>query len=202
MSIKIRKEDGSFVTLPNIKGETGETGPQGIQGISGENGATFMPSVDENGNISWSNDKGLNNPSTVNIKGPKGDTGPVGDIHITTGTEYETGRIIDNKTEYAIRIDCGSLLSSDTKTIQTSIPNTYTITDYYGIGYWNMINIIPILLPHLGGSIPSIGTMSAIYLNVSYLTGNYRIHITTTNELANLITSSFVTICYTKNEEV
>ena len=200
MSIKIRKEDGSFVTLPNIKGETGEIGPQGI---SGENGATFIPSVDENGNISWSNDKGLNNPSTVNIKGPKGDTGATGgDIHITTGTEYETGRIIDSKTEYAIRIDCGSLLSSDTKTIQTSIPNTYTITDYYGIGYWNMINIIPILLPHLGGSIPSIGTMSAIYLNVSYLTGNYRIHITTTNELANLITSSFVTICYTKNEEV
>lgn len=119
-------------------------------------------------------------------------------INITTGTEYETGRVIDNKTEYATRIDCGALLSSDTKTIQTSIPNTYTITDYYGIGYWDMINTTPILLPHLGGSIPTIGTMSEIYLNVSYSTGNYRIHITTTNELANLITSSFVTICYTK----
>lgn len=119
-------------------------------------------------------------------------------INITTGTEYETGRIIDSKTEYAIRIDCGTLLSSATKTIQTSIPNAYTITDFYGIGYWDMIVKTPIKLPYMGGNIPSIGTMSEIYLNVSYLTDNYRIHITTTDELANLITSSFVTICYTK----
>ena len=39
------------------------------------NGATFTPSVDAEGNISWSNDKGLDNPQTQNIKGEKGDTG-------------------------------------------------------------------------------------------------------------------------------
>lgn len=39
------------------------------------NGATFTPSVDAEGNISWSNDKGLDNPQTQNIKGQKGDTG-------------------------------------------------------------------------------------------------------------------------------
>ena len=38
------------------------------------NGATFTPSVDTDGNISWSNDKNLSNPTTQNIKGPKGDT--------------------------------------------------------------------------------------------------------------------------------
>lgn len=38
-------------------------------------GATFTPSVDAEGNISWSNDKGLDNPQTQNIKGQKGDTG-------------------------------------------------------------------------------------------------------------------------------
>ena len=32
-------------------------------------GATFTPSVDEAGNLSWTNDKGRENPATVNIKG-------------------------------------------------------------------------------------------------------------------------------------
>lgn len=40
--------------------------------------ATFTPSVDAAGNISWTNDRGLENPATVNIKGPKGDTGATG----------------------------------------------------------------------------------------------------------------------------
>lgn len=48
-----------------------------VDGIDGENGATFTPSVDSAGNISWTNDKGLPNPTTVNIKGPKGDMGSV-----------------------------------------------------------------------------------------------------------------------------
>ena len=39
------------------------------------NGATFTPSVSNDGDLSWSNDKGLDNPTTVNIKGQKGDTG-------------------------------------------------------------------------------------------------------------------------------
>lgn len=40
-------------------------------------GATFTPVVDELGNISWTNDKGLRNPLTVNIKGEKGNDGVV-----------------------------------------------------------------------------------------------------------------------------
>lgn len=41
--------------------------------IKGVDGATFTPNVDSAGNLSWSNNKGLANPPTVNIKGPKGD---------------------------------------------------------------------------------------------------------------------------------
>lgn len=37
-------------------------------------GATFTPSVDENGNLSWTNDGELENPETVNIKGETGAT--------------------------------------------------------------------------------------------------------------------------------
>lgn len=43
------------------------------------NGATFTPSVDKDGNISWTNNKGLENPSTQNIKGPQGIQGPQGE---------------------------------------------------------------------------------------------------------------------------
>lgn len=38
-------------------------------------GATFTPTVDDAGNISWVNDKNLPNPETINIKGPQGDPG-------------------------------------------------------------------------------------------------------------------------------
>ena len=37
-----------------------------------------MPSVDANGNISWTNDGGKENPETRNIRGEKGNTGATG----------------------------------------------------------------------------------------------------------------------------
>ena len=46
---------------------------------NGKDGATFIPFVDDEGNISWSNDSGLANPNTINIKGPEGDVGPQGE---------------------------------------------------------------------------------------------------------------------------
>lgn len=44
------------------------------------NGTFFTPSVDEEGNLSWKNNGGLDNPETVNIKGPIGLTGPEGPV--------------------------------------------------------------------------------------------------------------------------
>lgn len=41
------------------------------------NGATFYPSVNENGVLSWTNDKSLDNPASINIKGEKGNDGVV-----------------------------------------------------------------------------------------------------------------------------
>ena len=59
------------------------SGQQGIQGKQGNTGVTFTPHVDADGNLSWTNDGGLENPQTVNIKGPKGADstvpGPKGD---------------------------------------------------------------------------------------------------------------------------
>lgn len=42
------------------------------------NGATFTPAVSAAGVISWSNDKGLANPASVNIMGPQGPAGAAG----------------------------------------------------------------------------------------------------------------------------
>ena len=53
--------------------------PNVTNGKDGENGATFTPNVDIDGNLSWINDKGLINPSPINIKGAKGDKGEKGE---------------------------------------------------------------------------------------------------------------------------
>lgn len=53
-------------------------GEQGQPGEPGKDGVTFTPSVSEGGDLSWTNDGGLENPATVNIRGPKGDLGSQG----------------------------------------------------------------------------------------------------------------------------
>lgn len=50
-------------------------------------GATFTPSVSEEGVLSWTNDGGKTNPQSINIKGPKGDQGDTGDPGVYVGSE-------------------------------------------------------------------------------------------------------------------
>lgn len=70
------------------KGDAGEPGPKGEQGVpgapgeKGETGYYFTPTVNANGDLSWTNNGDLENPTTVNIKGPKGDVGPKGDTGV------------------------------------------------------------------------------------------------------------------------
>lgn len=49
----------------------------GKQGVQGERGYYFTPVVSAMGDLSWNNNGELDNPATVNIKGPKGDGGTV-----------------------------------------------------------------------------------------------------------------------------
>lgn len=54
---------------------------QGAKGDTGAAGTTFTPHLDGNGNLSWTNDGGLDNPTTQNIQGDtgaKGETGAAG----------------------------------------------------------------------------------------------------------------------------
>ena len=62
-----------------LKGEKGADGTNGADGANGADGVTFTPSVDSAGNLSWTNDGGLSNPDTVNIKGADGATGERGE---------------------------------------------------------------------------------------------------------------------------
>jgi hypothetical protein len=67
--------------------------------LEGEKGTTFTPSVDANGNLSWTNDGGKQNPTTVNIKGERGEKGDTTVIDPSTGTVYtlynQTGKHTD-----------------------------------------------------------------------------------------------------------
>lgn len=110
------------------KGDPGEQGPQGIQGPKGdkgdkgENGATFTPSVDSNGNLSWTNDKGLSNPPTVNIKGPKGDSG--------SGGGGASGDPSDLLTQISVQLDAVESLLDELN--DSNIPLIETINEING----------------------------------------------------------------------
>lgn len=82
------------------KGDTGVQGPQGEQGVQGEagpageqgkQGVTFTPSVGASDGkyfMKWSNDGGLDNPSTVYwYNGSKGDAGVTPNITVTADVD-------------------------------------------------------------------------------------------------------------------
>ena len=83
-----QREDGALITMTDAEGTTqafvkngkdgSGAGGSGESGKDGEDGATFTPSVDQAGNLSWTNDKNLPNPDPVNIKGPQGNKGEPG----------------------------------------------------------------------------------------------------------------------------
>ena len=57
----------------------------------GQNGATFTPSVSGDGVISWTNDKGLENPAPVNIKGRNGKDAIIDQTYNPTSENAQSG---------------------------------------------------------------------------------------------------------------
>lgn len=55
--------------------------------LQGAAGAVFTPSVSDDGDLSWSNNGGLANPETVNIKGPTGADGAAGKDGTSVGVQ-------------------------------------------------------------------------------------------------------------------
>lgn len=71
-------------------GPAGADGAKGADGAAGKDGVTFTPSMSDDGDLSWTNDGGKANPQTVNLKGPKGDTGTRGPAG-ADGAKGDTG---------------------------------------------------------------------------------------------------------------
>lgn len=96
-------------------------------GSSGEDGATFTPIVDSDGNLSWSNNKGLANPDTVNIKGPKGDKGYTGDVGPTgaTGASGADGKTPVKGTDYWTEDDKAEIISAVLDALPAAEGGTY-----------------------------------------------------------------------------
>ena len=90
-SVNIRGPQGE-------RGPAGETGPAGAAGAPGATGTTFTPSVNENGDLSWTNDGGKPNPATVNIKGPQGPQGETGPAGTTDYNDLQNKPTIPTKT--------------------------------------------------------------------------------------------------------
>ena len=89
-TFQAKYDAGELTGPPGATGPAGPAGPQGATGAQGKTGATgakgvtFTPAVSSAGVISWTNDGGLENPSSVSIKGPQGAAG-------ATGTQGPTG---------------------------------------------------------------------------------------------------------------
>lgn len=69
------------------QGPQGDPGPKGDTGPQGPAGPYFIPAVSQDGDLSWTNTGSLDNPTTVNVKGPQGEQG----IQGPTGPEGPQG---------------------------------------------------------------------------------------------------------------
>lgn len=65
----------TYINLGRVVGADGTNGPAGE---NGKDGTTFIPEVSSEGVLSWTNNGGFANPSSVNIKGSQGTPGPAG----------------------------------------------------------------------------------------------------------------------------
>lgn len=90
------------------------------------NGATFTPIVSENGDLSWSNDKGLTNPETVNIKGARGDDGVSPVITVTPITDGHRITITDANGTQSIDVKNGVVEFTDTSALDEYM-NEYVV---------------------------------------------------------------------------
>lgn len=71
-------EEGYAITVTNRDSVNTVILPKGADGGTGSQGATFTPHLSEEGILSWSNDKGLTNPTPICIRGADGTSGPQG----------------------------------------------------------------------------------------------------------------------------
>lgn len=99
-------------------------GASGTAGDDGKDGATYTPSLDASGNLSWTNNGGLSNPETVNIKGPKGSDAAVTAANIQTALGYvpaDTANVVQRQ-QGSANVGKVLMVGSDGNLILTDMP--------------------------------------------------------------------------------
>lgn len=147
-----------------------------------ENVNVFVPTVDADGTLTWTNKAGLSNPAAVNIKGAKGDPGPQGPKgdEVTIDEELSATSVnpVQNK---IVKIAIDNVIVSIPK---TSIANTWTAQqNFYNLTLsretYSNFDIVG------GSDTPTTSTMiypsvtSTFTLNLSKLAGKLRSNQTT-----------------------
>lgn len=117
----------------------GAKGAPGAQGPAGENGATFTPAVDASGNLSWTNDKSLPNPDTVNIRGPQGPAGADG-ANGQDGAEGPQGPAGPNEVSTTTGTNISGLLKGNGAMVQRAVPGE----DYAAASHTHALSDLPI----------------------------------------------------------
>ena len=88
-------------------GAPGANGQDGAPGADGKDGVTFTPSVDTNGDLSWSNDGNLPNPETVNLRGAQGEAATVQVGQVTTLPAGSQATVTNSGTNQAAVLNFG-----------------------------------------------------------------------------------------------
>lgn len=61
------KNVGRVVGKDGVNGKDGIDGVPGVNGIDGKDGVTFVPTITEDGVLSWTNNGNLPNPPSINL---------------------------------------------------------------------------------------------------------------------------------------
>lgn len=101
--VDIKEEtDGYLVTFKDVSGQDEDGNPMVVErAIKILHGAIFTPSISSNGYLTWSNNQGLENPSPVNVTGPKGPRGNQGAVYYSHELDSGVARL-NPKREYKI----------------------------------------------------------------------------------------------------
>ena len=125
-----------WVNNGKLQGAKGDTG---AQGPAGADGATFTPAVDASGNLSWTNDKSLPNPDTVNIRGPQGPAGADG-ADGQDGAEGPQGPAGPNEVSTTTGTNIAGLLKGNGAMVQQAVPGE----DYAAASHAHALSDLPI----------------------------------------------------------